>query len=369
MNRVSWEARLHRDMLQAVEEQAFPGGVLLVSRNGEVLFEDACGLACLDDRSPVTASTFFDLASLTKPLATTLAVLALVKEGAFSFDSRLGELHPLCDNSDKAPCTLEQLLLHTAGLPAHRHYYRELVKRPPSERHALLDVLLRDTPLESPPGTEVVYSDLGFMLLRGVVERAAGMPLDEVVQQRVYEPAGIGALCYRRLPLARGEKLSSFAATSRCPWRGKLLRGEVEDDNCWALGGVDGQAGLFGTARGVHHLLSLLLGIYCGKATHPALSREMLHRIFDPARYPGRTPGFDRPAAQGSAAGCFFSRYSVGHLGFTGTSFWLDLARGIGVVLLTNRVHPTRKNDRLQAFRPRVHDRVMGAFRQELREP
>jgi CubicO group peptidase (beta-lactamase class C family) len=206
-----------------------------------------------------------------------------------------------------------------------------------------------------------VYSDLGFMLLGRLVEQVSGMPLDRFLTDRVYGPMGLADLFF--IPLAkRTPPRHAFAATELCPLRCRLLIGEVHDDNAWYAGGVDGHAGLFGTAEAVFRLLRRLVAEDAGRIAEPVFSGRMLTEMLRGSPPHHFSLGFDRPSTEKSSAGRYFSKASVGHLGFTGVSFWLDPAADVTVILLTNRVHPYRWHNRLADFRPRIHDRIMEHF-------
>lgn len=356
-------ARIDRLMRRAVSQRVFPGAVLLVAREGRIGFERVYGHSDLFHRQTVSQDTFFDLASLTKPLATALAVLHLVDGGALSLEGRLGELLPAAKASAAAPITLSQLLNHTSGLPAWRPYFQHLKSVPAETRRALLRERLLGEALEAVPGSRFCYSDLGYLLLGEVVAMVSGSDLNHYLQKQLLTPLGISGLCFapldRPLPFARHR----VAATELCPWRGQLLKGRVHDDNAWILGGVTGHAGLFGTATAVGQLLAYLLDTYHGDDRGP-LSPALVRYAWRRDRHTPHGLGFDFPAAENASAGSRFSFATVGHLGFTGTSFWIDLPRRIMVILLTNRVHPTRYHGAIQAFRPLLHDAVMDALLQ-----
>lgn len=346
-----------RLMKQALADQVFPGGVLLVSHNGQVTFHKAFGLADLRSKTPVTQETLFDLASLTKPLATTLAVARLVGLGAFGLQDPLADLVPDLDGTPLARVTVEHLLAHRSGLPDYRPFYVSLEQVPVRQRRKTLNRLLADTPAAYPTGTRCVYSDLGFMVLRWLVEQTAGRRLDHLVQQDIYQPLGLDDLFF--VDLNQPVVARKFAATEACPWRKEVVQGAVHDENAFALGGVDGHAGLFGTASDVHDLLSEILELYHGRPSGGVLTSDVVHGFLGYDRPPHRALGFDRPSDQGSSSGQYFSKNSVGHLGFTGVSFWMDLDRDVVVVFLSNRIHPSRRNEKIKAFRPVLHDEVM----------
>jgi CubicO group peptidase (beta-lactamase class C family) len=231
----------------------------------------------------------------------------------------------------------------------------------PSTRKAALLDLLKQTPLAYPPGKTTLYSDLGFMLLCRLVEAVAGCPMNEFLKTEIYGPMGLPDLFF--VDLNRDHRPHRlFAATELCPVRNRLLVGEVHDDNAWFAGGIDGHAGLFGTAEAVFRLLRILVADARGRSSTSVFSRQILADVFHGE---GKHPlplGFDRPSALNSSAGRYFSANSVGHLGFTGCSFWMDLEKEICIILLTNRVHPFRWNPRLGQFRPFIHDRIMEHF-------
>jgi len=354
-----------RLMRQGVAEGVFPGGVLHVRANGRDLFHEAYGQADIFSGQTMTPDTVFDLASLTKPLATAPAVLMLVQEGRLGLRDRIGDLLPDFNNTDKGAVTLAQLLTHTAGFPAYREYFLTLAALSGEERSSALRRLLAAEPLEYAPGTDQLYSDLGYMALKYVVEAVAGKPLDHFVQEAIFSPLGVDDLFFIDLndPAARavlmGRRL--FAATEDCPRRRRLLKGMVHDDNAYEAGGIGGQAGLFGTSAAVARLLNALLEIYGGRMMTGPLSREMVSLLLTVRPGAKRTFGFDTPDRDNSSAGRMFSGTTVGHLGFTGVSMWLDVAYGIMVLLFTNRVHPDRNNNAIKMFRPLLHDAVMKA--------
>lgn len=352
---------IHDCMRQGLRNQVFPGAVLLVGRGDTPVFWEAFGLANRFAGQPMSRDTVFDLASLTKPLATTLAVAKLVDRGGLDWDRPIAAWLKRSAGGEKAALTVRQLLAHRSGLPAHRPFYLRLRCMPPSERRAAVLDLLLDTPLTSAPGESTCYSDLGFMLLCRLAERVAGCRMDRFLTDSVYAPWGIDDLFF--VDLHAGDRpRHAFAATELCPLRNRLLIGEVHDDNAWFAGGVDGHAGLFGTAAGVFRLLRRLAGVYRGDPRQAVLSRAVVTHLFEGAGKNHFSLGFDRPSAENSSAGRYFSKATVGHLGFTGVSFWMDLTADVTVILLTNRVHPFRWNDRLREFRPVIHDRIMEHF-------
>ncbi len=347
-------------MRLGISEGVFPGAVLLVSQAGRIVFHKAYGFANVFNKRPMKRKTFFDLASLTKPLATTLALMELVRQKCLALDQKLATLLPVFADTDKGSITIEQLLAHHGGLPDYRPYYLDICHRPPVERRTYLIERLVQEPLVHPVGQQALYSDLGFMVLQEAVEAACRKPMNFFVREQIYRPLEIDTLFFCGADKPKAPK--RFAATEMCSWRGMLLEGVVHDENAYAVGGVAGHSGLFGNAAGVHVLLDALYATYVNKREGVPFDRDLLRRFFKRFQDSDRALGFDTPAIENSSTGRYLSRNTVGHLGFTGTSFWLDLDSGITVVLLTNRIHPTRDNTAIKMFRPAIHDAVWSAL-------
>lgn len=361
---------------EGLERGAYPGAVLVVSRAGKLEREVAVGTRTgAADSEPIRPETVFDLASLTKPLATTLSFLFLVKQGRLSFDDRVTRFFHNFGVHQKTHVTFRHLLAHSSGLAAHRAYYKEASKLARRKLNFLgsreakewvFEQIHREK-LDQAPGEKAVYSDLGFMLLGQAVETISGMTLDRFCQRHLFGPAGLRALSFIDLSQVRAQRVAPvenlIAPTQKCPWRKRILCGEVDDENAWAMGGVAGHAGLFGAARDVDAIARILEGASVGE--NDFLPRELVEQMWEvDTAVPGstRTLGWDSPSEEGSSAGSRISRRSVGHLGFTGTSLWIDRDRRIVITLLTNRVHPSRDNDRIREMRPRIHDAVLETY-------
>ncbi|MDM8555998.1 serine hydrolase [Desulfococcaceae bacterium HSG7] len=353
---------VHRMMHQAIKDNIFPGAVLLAAKADSIYLHEAYGHANLFTESEMTKDTLFDLASLTKPLATALAVMELIKRDQMRLEQQLGSLLQPFKSTPKAPITIKQLLCHNSGLPDYVPYYKGISQYPISQRtDALRKCLVREA-LVYPTGSQVLYSDLGFMILRWVIETIAKQRLNRLVEEAIYKPLGINDLFFietdKKRPTNNCLK-RLFAATEQCPWRNTVLEGVVHDENAYIVGGVEGHAGLFGTARALYALLIELLNAFHGNSKTTFFSSELVRLFWEPCGNGMRTPGFDLPSAKGSSSGRYFSHHSVGHLGFTGTSFWMEPASGIIIILLTNRVHPLRTNNKIRKFRPQLHDMIM----------
>ena len=348
---------------EGLAQGVYPGATALVGLKGELFWEGAAGRVSRDPESPpVTPDTIFDLASLTKPLATALALMLLTDRGLLCLTTTLGEVLSVpWLPPDKRHLALKSLLAHQAGLPAWRPFYQQVLAAPEAERPAFLARLTAAEPLEYEPETATQYSDLGFLLLQAVVERVCGCDLDSFCRQELYQPLGLKNLGFKPKSRPGWEKLT-FAATEEGLIPGRATTGEVHDENAWAAGGVAGHAGLFGTGPEVFALIARFYLAYHGQGEGVGISPALVRQFLTPVAPGGRTPGFDVPTLGQSSAGRWFYPQSVGHTGFTGTSFWIDLEQGQMVVLLTNRVHLGRDHDRIKAFRPRFHEAVSEAL-------
>ncbi|MBW1703731.1 MAG: serine hydrolase [Deltaproteobacteria bacterium] len=349
-------------LTDGVREGVYPGAVLLVAQGGGIaIFEEVGNRSLSPQAASMTRGTIFDLASLTKPLSTTLAIMKLIDEGEIDLDQTLESLLSRDMPKDKRILTPRLLLNHCAGFVDWKPFYLELERLEVENRKESLRELLLNMPLVYRPGDETLYSDLGFMILEWVIEERAGMSLPEYLEKYFYAPLLLKNTFFSTSVPHAGFMEDQFAATEDCPWRKKIVSGYVHDENAYALGGYSGHAGLFGTAEDVYALVNLLRGHYHGERGD-YLKRETVREFFtrqDLVKGSTWALGWDTPSPEGSSSGKYFSANSVGHLGFTGTSVWMDLDRDIIVIFLTNRVHPTRNNEKIKAFRPRIHDLVM----------
>lgn len=367
------DERITRAMQAAVEARIFPGAVLHVQFRGEPVYQGACGDAALiPERTPATLDTLYDLASLTKPLATTTAIACLIQDGSLRLDDTLGAHFQELQGTELEVATVSHLLHHSAGLPGWRPLYEDIAAQ--ERQHAgrlgreaakksVIASLARE-PLAYPRAAKSVYSDLGFILLGFLIERVTGRSLAGFCRERIYRPLGIRDLLFMpsdgEQGFADGDRLvpGPIAPTEDDPWRRRLLCGEVHDENAYALGGVAGHAGLFGTAAAVMTVADAWLKGYLGRSSF--FQRDLVRRFV--TRDPDMPEsswglGWDTPSAP-SSSGRHLSPQSFGHLGFTGTSLWIDPAVELAVVLLSNRVHPSRLDTRIQQFRPLIHDAV-----------
>ena len=356
------EDRIKSLLNEGVKGGIYPGAVLLVGHKGEnVFFQEVGHRSLVPGSDPMQKDTIFDLASLTKPLATSLAIMSMVDKEAVYLDQPLTDLLAETVPEDKRNLTLRLLLCHSAGFPDWKPFYLELNKFPIEDRKKQLRQRLLEMPLAYQPGKEVLYSDLGFMMLEWVVEESTGLPLNKFIDKYFYGPLSLKRTFFSNTECQLRFDEDQFAATEDCLWRKKVMRGYVHDENAYVLGGYSGHAGLFGTAEEVYVLADLLRGHFPGQRADyfkPETVKTFFSRQ-DIVNGSTWALGWDTPSTQDSSSGRYFSANSVGHLGFTGTSVWMDIEKDIIVVLLTNRIHPTRNNEKIKAFRPKIHDVIM----------
>lgn len=341
-------AALAEALEQGVAQGVASALVALLWSDGEPFLELAAGAAEVD--------TVFDLASLTKPLATAALAVDLAADETLPWHTTLAGAWGQAVPQDKAEITVKQLLCHSAGFAAHRPYYTALDLQPQASRRGFLKAMLLNEPLEYTPGSQALYSDLGYMLLGLLLEDYAGWRLDKAVERvhaKLIEDAP------RYLPLANALVWlpTRIAPCGALPGR-PLVHGQVEDENAFALGGVAGHAGLFGTARQVAGLMDALARAAKGQGPWPM---QLAGRLFmRDTSTPGstRTPGFDMPSGACSAAGAEPPPGLVGHLGFTGVSLWWHPPSNKGAVLLSNRVALGRGNDKIKDFRHHLHNLI-----------
>ena len=373
-------ARVDRAIDKAITRAEIPGAVLLgrMHRDEEVLEHEAVrGLAVIrPERIPMTRETIFDLASLTKPLATTTALMLLAEDGAVQLDDPVAKVLPAFEERGKQAVTIRHLLTHSSGLKPWRGFHEPLLEKErktgdrilgtPEAREWILDRVIRSG-LVHLPGEAAVYGDLDFIVAGAVVEAVTNQSLDAFCQERIYGPMGMKNTHFLPVTLDPSERgigalRRRIAATEDCPWRHRVIWGEVHDPNAWAMGGVAGHAGLFSSADDVMRFGQTLLDVWHGRSD--LLPRNQLRLFSQRQNIPDDSDwalGWDTPTKGESSSGQYFSEQSIGHLGFTGTSLWIDFEREAVVVLLTNRVHLVAKKSRFE-LRPIVHDHLIEAF-------
>jgi CubicO group peptidase (beta-lactamase class C family) len=346
----------------AIAERAFPGAAFSVLAEGQILALDGVGGFTYDPPTEaVSPSTVFDLASITKVIATTSMAMLLYQKGKLRLDQPVVHILPTFAQGEpiggaRHQVTLRMLLAHASGLPGYVRLFTG-----PGGREELLDACLR-LPLEAPPGSRAEYSDPGFILLGQALEAIAGETMESFCSREVFTPLGMTSTCFR--PPA--DWRSAIPPTEEdATFRHRIIQGEVQDENCFVLGGVGGHAGLFSNTLDPLLYAACLLGKHgspgCTSQGHQLFTTEAIQLFTTRAELPpgsSRALGWDTPS-QPSSSGNFFSRHSAGHLGYSGTSLWIDFERKIAVVLLTNRTWPRRESQSIRSVRPAFHDAVI----------
>jgi CubicO group peptidase (beta-lactamase class C family) len=330
-------APLARVLDTAVARRAFPGAVVAIGRRDTVLYLQAFGHLDYEHGRPVTTATVYDLASLTKVIGLTTAMMQLALEHRVELDTPAVRYVPAFHDST---ITVRELLTHSSGLPAWKPFWRRVHSR--EEMFALVNA----EPLEQRPGAKMVYSDLGAMVMTQIVERITGERLDRYLQSHLFRPLAMRNTRY--LPPASWR--SRIAPTEMdTTYRHRLVLGEVHDENAASMGGISGHAGLFSTAPDLVKFAQFLL-----RGGPDSATVAMFTRVQRPG-FSSRALGWDTPS-DGSSAGTRLLPGAFGHTGFTGTSIWIDPAQDLFIILLTNRVYPTRENHQILDARRAVAD-------------
>jgi len=348
----------------AIGQGLFSGAALSAGVIGESVFKGYWGRKTFVPWSQeIEKSSFFDLASLTKPMITALAYMVLVEKGRISLKERLSKFFDRVP-ADKDGISVHLLLCHAAGLASHNKFYDRGPSSLPRQYEKRIDAvcnIILSMPLVCPPATKAIYSDLGYILLGRIIEKITGYRLFDFVQNQIFSPFVFKGFGW---PGSPGFSPELSVPTGYCPVRKRMLMGEVNDTNAWFLGGEAGHAGLFGTLEAVDRLLLMLAGAFLGEGNAFPVSHKTIRPFFLPDGIPPGSTwmlGFDSPSGQGSTAGKFFSKISIGHLGYTGTSFWIDLDAGIYVIFLSNRTLPfdtPESRRRMKSFRQTLHNTV-----------
>jgi len=340
--------------MKAIKDSSFPGAVLLVSHNGNTIYEKGFGHFTYDTSSAsVTNKTIYDIASLIKVIATTTAAMICLDKNLFELDDKVSKFIPEFAQNGKENITILNLLLHNSGMPAWKKYYSLNL----SAEGIVNDIYKLKTEYE--PGTKTVYSDLGFIVLGKLVEKVSGRTLDRFCGEEIFLPLQMtetffnppDTLKFRIAPT----EMDNY-------WRMKQIQGEVHDETAALLGGVAGHSGLFSTGPDLIKLLQMILnnGTFNGQQLIKPETVELFTKRF--SEKSTRALGWDTKSEKGSSAGNYFDETSFGHLGFTGTSVWIDATRKLIVVFLTNRVYPSRENKKILKIRPKLHDAVIHAI-------
>ncbi|MCH7828019.1 MAG: serine hydrolase [Bacteroidetes bacterium] len=335
---------------QAIVDSVFPGAILLISKEGETIYEKAYGNFTYDkNSSKVKLNTIYDLASLTKIVATTTAAMICIDENLFHLNDNVTKYIPEFDNNEKEKITIKHLLLHNSGLPAYKRFYKFC-----SNADEVINDIF-ETKLVYKTGTKTVYSDLSMIVLQKVIEKVTGKTLDIFLKEKIFYPLNMKLTMFNPPDSIKNEiaptELDDY-------WRHRLLRGEVHDETAFLLNGVSGNAGLFSTTEDLSSFLKMILqkGVFNKKRI---IKKSTVKLFTTKQQNSERALGWDIKSPEKSSAGNLFSSLSFGHTGYTGTSMWIDPEKKIFVIFLTNRVYPSRENRKIIKFRPVLHDKII----------
>lgn len=348
-------ARLKDGVLTGV----FPNAELLVCKKGQILLHEYAGSFNDETRA------LFDLASITKPLCTAMLFMQAHQNGDICLDDKVQTIFRVDTLQN---ITIRQLLNHTSGLIDWAPFYAEMIQQESidflANKKKIINLIINDDNMDRLPKA-THYSDIGYILLGAVLEIVYKDSLDELFKRFVTDPLGLKNRLFF-IPLFQDSRNSyhkeDFVSTVNCTLRKKVVRGEVMDRNCYVMGGVSGHAGLFSDATSIHKMLLELKTAARGKSsfidkeTFDLFLRPDLTREWNQFYY---TLGFDTNTKGISQSGSFFSKNTIGHLGYSGTSFWWDIERDFWIILLTNRCMPERKNFKIQQYRPSLHDFIV----------
>ncbi len=340
---------------KAIAARAFPGASIAVTARGELVALKSFGRFTFDDSSVITTDTLFDLASVTKVVATATMAMVLYERGQLDLETPVMGILPEFGSDDlrRIKITFRMLLAHNSGLPAYENLFLRA-----SDRGALLKEAFK-VPLKYSPGTHAEYSDIGFILLGVALERIAGESLDRFCQREIFGPLGMRDTSFN--PPAEQQQRIAPTADDKT-FRHRVIQGEVQDENASVLGGIAGHAGVFSTAKDVAIFAQCMLN-----SGAPILRPETVTLFTRRDGSPSggsHALGWDTPSAP-SQSGQHFSPISFGHLGYTGTSLWIDPVRQLSVTLLTNRTWPDCSNQAIKRVRPEVHDAIVEAIERE----
>jgi serine-type D-Ala-D-Ala carboxypeptidase len=351
-------AGVYKVLQDAIDSRAFPGCAFGVLSGGEVALSDGLGSFTYEHNAPVVERhTVFDIASVTKVVSSTAIAMLLFQEGVLLLDAPVGELLPGFiigrANSERARrVTLRNLLAHNSGLPGYVEFFRTA-----TTSSALFRACL-ELPIEAPPGERSEYSDPGFILLGKALEILNRDSLSGAARKGIFEPLGMSATRFRP---ARPQWQQIPPTEIDDTFRHRVIQGEVQDENAWVMDGVAGHAGLFSNVPDLlRFTAAVLAGYHDSQSEEPKLFQRETIEFFAERQGPlgsSRALGWDTPSAE-SSAGSHFSTHSIGHLGYSGCSLWIDLEASVGAVLLTNRTWPDRKNRAIREVRPAFHDAV-----------
>jgi len=337
---------------QAIQDSAFPGAAISVGVKGRLVLQEGYGNFSYDPKSrQIKTNSIFDLASVTKVVSTTTIAMVLVDKGKLNLEWKVSEIIPDFKGNEKENVTVRHLLTHTSGLPGWEQFYLRIKGK------ELIVQEICSTELIYQPGTKTIYSDLGMILMQKVLETISQKPLDLLIQEYLCRPLAMSRTFYNPEP----QYLNDIVPTEISDFHKKLVRGFVHDENTFVMGGVSGHAGLFSTVEDLSRFCQMYLngGIYRFKRIFEPNTIKTFRARQNIVKESTRAIGWDTRSEKNSMSGDYMSMNAFGHSGFTGTTIWMDPDNEVFVVLLTNRVYPTRENQKIRHVRPKVHNYVM----------
>lgn len=371
------QPEVERLVVEGLQHGVYPAGVTVVARGGQILAAFAAGNRSQHNDS-ISYDTVFDIGTLTQIICTTTILMRLVDEGRLDLNHKVSRYLPGFNVHGKSSVTIGHLLAHTSGLAATHPFFEEIAQDATGKRLGLLtsrgarDVMINAIargPLKYEPESKQVFSDLGFILLGAIIELLTGWPLEKAFIKFVAQPLGLKNTGFIDLSLVRRRGLipveSRIAPTEECAWRGKILCGEVHDENTWIMGGVSGHNGLFSTVGDIHTFCSELWRAAQGKSD--LISKKILAQFWEGSATTVSDHwrfGWETPHKENGFNGCGFSPRSVGHACSTGCSLWLEPELGIHILLLTNTLFPSRNNRKIYSFREEYHRNVLKLLRE-----
>ncbi len=376
-------AKVDALLAAALEDGTFPGAVLVAGRNGQELYRKAVGSkwvkgSSLPANNAVSADTVFDVAALTSAVVTSTLIMMLFEQNRIRLNDKLSRYMDGFSVFGKSPITIAHLLTHSSGLASWMPYFEEILYKNSTThigmmtsrgaRDYVLSCIKRSC-LKFEPGTKQLYSDLGFITLGFLIEFLTGLSLERAAIQYVFQPFGLKNTSFIDLSRIKRRGIHPvkdlIAPTEECAWRKRILCGEVHDDNAWAMGGIAGHSGLFSTATDLFTFANVLLQAYRGESgfLRPETLRLFWHAFEHGEEEDLWQYGWDTPGKENGMAESGLSNLAVGMCGFTGCSLWIEPREQIAIALMSNRVHPTRSNRKMRAFRPAIHEALLSALR------
>lgn len=343
---------------QEFEKGVFPGAVLAVVDDKGVLYQQSFGYSQLEPvKNMMKKETIFDLASLTKVVATTIAIMQLIEKGQINLWDYIKPYYPDLPK-DKEEITIFNLLNHTSAFQAIVCLWNQGFTYEEKIRYIL------NLPLETRVSEKVIYSDINFILLGDLIWQITGQRLDEYATQHIFCPLRMSMTVFNPLKNLPFTNKKDYAATEKCKWRDRVIVGEVHDENAYSFNGISGHAGLFSTVNDMCIFLQMLLnrGVYRNMRVLSSQSVRLMIKDWTYNLTSHRGLGWDLIKNPHSSGGVLFTPSAFGHTGFAGTSLWIDPELRLGVILLTNRVHPTRENQEIISMRPRLHNLIVSMF-------